>query len=95
LESRESSNIERQENNVIAAQREEQEIAPVSVAARQDTVRQNNVQTDAQRNQGAPNADTRANEELPATASGWLAYLLGGSFLIFLAGLCRKLAPQE
>jgi hypothetical protein len=91
LESRDSANIERQDSNINAAPREQQEVAPISVASRQDSV-----QSDAQRNQGAAaNAATRVNDELPATASGWLVYLVAGSFLILLAGLCRKLVPQE
>jgi LPXTG-motif cell wall-anchored protein len=48
----------------------------------------------------APAIDTRQNNppvaaELPATASNWFAYLLGGALLLALAGLSFRAGARE
>jgi LPXTG-motif cell wall-anchored protein len=85
------SSSERQE--VAALQREQSENnAPAAVDSRQDSA-----QSSIQRSQSnAPVADNPpAADQLPATASNWFLYMLGGVLLLALAGLSLKMRTQE
>lgn len=74
---------ELERNRVAALQQEQAPISPSPADTRSESAAVG-IQDNAPENQ-----------ELPATASNWVAYLFGGCLLLALAGLLRKTRTQE
>jgi len=77
---------------IAAVQREEPETrTPATVESRQDAAPSN-----IQRDRTNATSDTRPDQnQLPATASNWVVYLVSGVLLLALAGLTLKTRAQE
>ena len=76
----------------IAAVQREQPETPAAVEARQDSA-QSNIQRE--RANAAAAENQRAEDQLPATASNWVAYMVSGVLLLALAGLSLRTRAQE
>jgi len=77
---------------IAAVQREEPETrTPAAVESRQDAA-----PSTIQRDRTNATSDTRPHQnQLPATASNWVVYLVSGILLLALAGLTLKTRAQE
>lgn len=71
--------VELERNRVAALQQEQAPISPSPADARSES----------------PSVGIQESQELPATASDWLAYMFGGCLLLAMAGFFRKTRTQE
>lgn len=80
----------RERQEIAAVQREETR-TPAAVESRQDAATSN-----IQRDRTNAASDTRPDQnQLPATASNWVVYLVSGALLLALAGWTLKTRTQE
>ena len=94
LDTRVESESAESRQQVAVIEQEQRETPAPGVDSRQDSQQGQGIQ----RSQNVPAAAAERPQdrnELPATASNWFAYMLGGSLLLVAAGLLRRTASVQ